>query len=191
MSGVTVGLKNLHYAPLTKDDQAGVTYSTPIKIAGAIEAKITPQTNSSTLYADDGAAETSSAMGEVLVEINIKSLPTDVQKALLGHTLNSDGVLIKKSDDVAPYVAIGFQSANSDGSIKYVWLYKGKFELPEENYKTKSENVEYQTPTTKATFVKREFDNAWQASVNSGDTGIKAGVIPGWFTAVYKEPTGA
>lgn len=184
---VTVGLNNLHYALLTKDDSTGITYSAPKKVAGAIEAKISPKVNSAILYADDGAAETASSLGEIEVEINLKSLPSEVQKEILGHTLNTEGVLIKKSDDIAPYLALGFSSQNSDGTTKYVWLFKGKFELPEENFKTKGENVEFQTPSVKAKFVKRDKDNAWQAQVNSGDTGIDPAVIPAWFTAVYTE----
>ena len=64
-----VGLDNLYYAVLTKDDETGVTYDTPVKIAGAIKVKVDPKSNSATLYADNGPAETVTALGEINVEI--------------------------------------------------------------------------------------------------------------------------
>lgn len=183
MSGITVGLRNLHVATLTSDDATAAVYATPEKLARAIEATITPSVNSTTLYADDGAAATTSALGEVEVEINIDALPTAMQAKLLGHTVNADGVLVKKSSDVAPYIALGFSSANDDGTEKYVWLLKGKFQLPEQTFRTKGSEVEYQTPTIQARFVKRDFDSAWQFQVDSGDTGVNAATITNWFTA--------
>jgi phi13 family phage major tail protein len=185
MSGITVGLKNLHIATLTTDTPTAATYAAPVILARAIEAKITPSVNSTTLYADDGAAAVTSALGEVELELNIDALSTANQALLLGHTINADKVLVKKSTDIAPYVAVGFSSANDDGTQKYVWLLKGRFELPEQNFKTKGSEVEFQTPTIKAKFVKRDFDSAWQFQVDSGDSGVAAGVITGWFTTVY------
>lgn len=188
MSGITVGLRNLHVATLTSDTSSAVAYAVPVNLARAIEAKITPSVNSTTLYADDGAAAVTSALGEVEVELNIDALSTANQALLLGHTINADKVLVKKASDVAPYVALGFSSANDDGTEKYVWLLKGRFELPEQTFKTKGSEVEYQTPTIKAKFVKRDFDQAWQVQVDSGDSGIAANVITNWFTGVYESP---
>ncbi|MFS1511754.1 major tail protein [Chengkuizengella sp. SCS-71B] len=187
MSAIIIGLKNIHVAEMLTDNETETTYDTPKRLALAIEAKIKPNVNTATLYADDGPAATDSSLGEIEVELNIDSLPTEMQEFLLGHTVNAEGVLIKKSDDQAPYVALGFNSPTSDGQNQYVWLYKGKFELPEANYKTKGESIEYQTPTITGKFIKREFDNAWKATVMSGDAGVSATVIMNWFTGVYKE----
>jgi hypothetical protein len=48
--GIQVGLRDLHYALLIKDDATGVTYETPIHMAGAILAKIAAKSNTETLY---------------------------------------------------------------------------------------------------------------------------------------------
>jgi phi13 family phage major tail protein len=186
--GVIIGLKNIHIAKLTKDDATGVTYDAPVKLAKAIEASITPNVNSSTLYADDGPSEVVTSLGEIEVSIGIDQLPTDKAALLLGHEVNADGVLVKKADDEAPYVALGFSSPTSDGKEKFVWLLKGKFQLPEEAYQTKGDSVEFQTATLTARFVKRDYDGVWQYSVNSGDNGVNQTVITNWFTSVY-EPT--
>jgi phi13 family phage major tail protein len=176
-----VGLKDLHYALLITD-AGSTTYGAVKPIAGAISASIDPAVNTSTLYADDGPDEVASALGEITVELQIKDLPLDIQSALLGHETPSGGVVIKKASDAAPYVAIGFKSLKSTGKYRYVWLYKGKFQLPEENYKTKEENVEFQTPTITGKFVKRISDGNWMSMGDEDDTGFTSGAT--WFNAV-------
>jgi len=182
-----VGLKNLHYAKLTKDDDTGVTYGTPKKIAPAISVQMNTNSNTATLYADDGPAATDSALGVTEVTINTSDLPTAVEAELLGHTINEDGVMIENSDDAAPYVAIGFSSITSDGGEMFVWLLKGKFSVPQQNHQTKGENIEYQTPTIVGQFLKRDFDGDWRYKVRSTDDGVNAAVIANWFTEVYQE----
>ena len=73
MAGVQIGLKDLHYAKLTKDTSTTVTYGTPASIAGAISAKVSPAVNTATLYADDGPDEVTSALGEITVELVAKT----------------------------------------------------------------------------------------------------------------------
>ncbi|MBH8605989.1 major tail protein [Thermoactinomyces sp. CICC 10521] len=181
MSGVQVGLRDLHYAILNQDDANGVSYDTPVKISGFINAKITPTTNSETLYADDGPAEVATSLGEITVELQVKDLPLDVQAALLGHTV-SDGMLIKNADDQAPYVAIGFRSLKSNGKYRYVWLYKGKFTTPEAEFQTKEDKPTFQTPTISGSFLKREYDGAWQVVGDEDMPGFNKADT--WFDSV-------
>ena len=200
MAGVQVGLRDLHYIKLKTDvgtgDDAGVEYDygtggtdKPKQIAGAINARISPTSNTATLYADDGPDEVATALGEITVELNVKDLPLDVQADLLGHTVTS-GVMYRSADDVAPYVAIGFRSVKSNGKYRYVWLYKGKFNLPEQEYKTKEDTPEFQTPTITGTFVKRIYDGAWQAIVDEDDLDPDNPEIDvdDWFDEVYEAP---
>lgn len=50
----TIGMKNVVIAPLTKDDDTGVTYGALQLVAGAIEASITPENADPDIqYADD------------------------------------------------------------------------------------------------------------------------------------------
>ena len=182
MAGVQVGLKDLYYALLTKDDSSTVTYGAPAKIAGAVSAKISPAMNTGTLYADDGPDEIFSALGEITVELQTKDLPISIQSVLLGHTIGEDKVMVKKASDVAPYMAVGFKSLKSNGKYRYVWLYKGKFQLQEQEYKTKEDAPEFQVPTIIGTFVKRIKDNRWQSIGDEDATGFTQAAT--WFNAV-------
>lgn len=184
---VRVGLRDLYFALLTDDQQDGTTtYETPERIAPAITAKITPTTNSATLYADDQAIEAATALGETTIELNVSDLPSAVQAKLLGHEVKN-GVLLGNVDDVAPYVALGFRSIKSNGKFRYYWLYKGRFSLPEEEFKTKEDTPEFQTPTISATFLPRLSDGRWKAMGDEDETEFTAGAT--WFDAVYEVPT--
>ena len=44
IKGTIIGLKDLHYAILTQDDETGGTYEDPVKISDVIEVVINPTT---------------------------------------------------------------------------------------------------------------------------------------------------
>lgn len=183
MPGVIIGLRDLHYALLQQDDSSGVVYSTPVKIAGAVQANINPNSSNDTLFADDGPMETASSLGQIELELIAADFPLEVQAALLGHTI-SGGVLKRNANDVPPWVAIGFKSLKSNGKYRYVWLLKGKFNQPEQKHETKGDRVNFQTPTLKGNFVKRDYDNEWIHQTDEDMINYVASLGANWFTAV-------
>jgi phi13 family phage major tail protein len=184
-----VGLKNINVVKVTKDDSTGVTYDAAIrKIALAVQADIKPSTSTENFYADDQIAETVNQLGDIAVDLEIGHLTTDDLAFLLGSTVNTDGVLEHSVNDQAPYVALGFESEKSNGAKRYVWLYKGKFSLPETSSKTKADKPDFQTEKISGTFIARQSDGKWKGQVDSDDEGIGANVIANWFTAVYTKP---
>lgn len=185
----TVGLRDLHYAKITNDADTGTEYGEIKKIAGAITANMSTAYNTANLRADDGVVATAEAKGVTTVTLNTSDLSKAVKADLLGQTINEDGVLIEGDHDVAPYVAIGWRSEKANGEFRYVWLYKGKFHLPEENYETKQETPAFQTPTLNGQFIARQSDKERKAEVDSDDEEISQSVIDNWFNAVYEGST--
>lgn len=183
----TIGLRDVHYAVLKTDTKEGATYEAPVLLTGAIAANVNPNTNSATLFADDGPYDSATTLGEIELELNMADIPARHAAAMLGHTYKN-GVLIKKASDQPPYLAIGYRSLKSNGAYRYTWLYKGKFTDGEQANNTKGDSIEYQTPTITGAFVKRDFDDMWQAEVDSDDTALGEGtqIITNWFTAVYE-----
>jgi phi13 family phage major tail protein len=188
MAGTPIGLRDLYYAELIEDTLAGVTYGAPVRVVGAITANINPNSQSGTLFADDGPLDTVSSLGEIELELSAADIPAEVQAIWLGHTVDS-GIIKRKSTDVPKYVAIGFKSLKSNGAYRYVWLVKGKFQEPEQRYETKGESVNFQPPTLVGRFVSRDFDQLWQKSIDSDHESYDESVGTAWFTAV--EPAGA
>lgn len=178
-----VGLQDVYYAKLTKDDSTGSAYDTPKLMAPAITANVTPTVNSATLFGNDGPVITSNALGEITVEIGVADIPFDVYADLLGATVNADGLLIDNADDEAPEVALGYKRTMSDGSFRYVWLLKGKFQIPTDEATTKQGDVAFQTPTITGTFLKRLSDGNWRFRADGSNT-ASAELVDSWFTAV-------
>ena len=181
---VLIGLSNLHYALLTTDAvDATPIYATPVAIPGVISAKVNPNTDNATLFADNGPYEVATALGAIDMELNVADLPLETQAALLGHTY-SGGILKRKSSDTPPWVAIGFKSLKSNGAYRYTWLNKGKFATPEQANDTRNDKVNFQTPMIKGSFVQREWDAEWERHIDEDDSGIPVGAAAAWFTAV-------
>lgn len=183
MPGVLIGLKDLYYALLEKDDSTGVAYGTPVKIAGAIQANINPNPSVETLFADDGPMETAATMGQIELELVATDIPLDVQAVLLGHTM-SGAILKRKASSSPPWVAIGFRALKSNGKYRYTWLLKGKFSEPEQSHETRGDSVNFQTPTLTGNFVKRDFDDEWMHQTDEDLPDYVPSIGQGWFTVV-------
>lgn len=188
-----IGFDMLHYATLTTDPTAGeATYGTPVRVVGAVSASINPNTSESTFFADDGPMETASTLGQIELTISSAKIPKKDLAALLGHTITTAGILVKKSTDTPPWVAVGGRALKSNGKYKYFWLLKGKMTPSESNYQTKEDSVEFQPDSISGSFVKRDSDQAWYIEVDEDDEeeGVAAAVAA-WFTSVPKLTAGA
>lgn len=185
---VLIGLDNLVYAKLINDskDQAQATYDAVKRISGAISANVNPNASSESLFADDGPYETASTIGQISLELNVADLPMDVQAELFGHVLDTNtGIMVRKSNDMPPWVAIGFKSLKSNGNYRYTWLAKGKFTIPEQNNATKGDSISFNTPTTTGTFVKRESDNEWERHADEDAPSFVQATADNWFNGPY------
>lgn len=169
-----IGVKNVHYAKQTTEDTAttAAVYETPVAVPGLVSVEVTPESNTATLYADNGPYETASSMGAVNVSIDLADIDLDVQADLLGHTYDAQTkTLTKKTTDTAPYVCLMFEFTLANGDNRCVKLFKGKFALPTESGQTKGENVEFQTSSIEASFVQLKNDARWELVQDiTGDT---------------------
>lgn len=182
----TIGLRDLYRAPITEGVNGTETYGAPVRMAKAISADISVEVAEATLYADDGADEIVKEFvsGEITLNVN-DLLPADLA-ALLGQVQDDDNVLYAGEADEAPYMAIGFRAKKAGGTFKYIWLYKVKFSIPNENYTTKGDSIEFTTPEIVGKFIKRP-DGLWKAEHVAEPTNT---VAASWFTEV-REPNNA
>lgn len=181
---VAIGVDNLVYSLLLTDEvDSTPTYDTPEDLPGVISINVNPNFSNETLFADDGPYEVATSLGKIDVEINQADLTLTQQAALLGHQIAS-GVLYRRSADTPPWVAIGFRSIKSNGSYRYTWLTKGMFAPSEQKNETKSDKINFQTPTIKGSFVKRVSDDLWEKHVDEDEAGWQASYATDWFTSV-------
>lgn len=173
-----VGLKDLFAFELLKDDDTGVTFGEPFRIAKAIEATINPQTSEAMLHADDAMVEYFASVTGYDVSLNIDDLKTEVKGKLLGYKTDADGVIIEDNELTAKEHAIAFRSLRSDGDYEYRVLYKVRFAPTEERYQTQGDSVEFQTPTITGKAMALH-DGLFGANVIESET--SEAVIEGWF----------
>ena len=185
-----IGLRDIHIALLTKDDDTGVTYEVPAKLERAISAKLSPKANSESIYSDDTVEDIITAFEGVDVEIEINQLSLESRAKLQGSKVVK-GVLIESKDDMPPTLALGFKSKKNNGKYRYVWLLKGKFELASDEYDTEAEKPQPKSAKLKGTFFARANDGNYRFIADEDATGIDQTIITAWFTAVPAEPTPA
>lgn len=184
-----IGLSNLYYATLTTDPATGkATYAIPVHILGAMKADVKANASKASLFGDNGPMETATSVGQIELSLGVTDLTLKDQAALLGHT-TTNGILVKKAEDMPPYVAVGFKTLKSTGKSRYVWLVKGRFMEPDDSTETKKENVAFQTPTITGLFVKRDCDDVWELHADEDDAEYKPSIGTAWFTSVYDYTT--
>ncbi|HFR4183357.1 TPA: major tail protein [Bacillus cereus] len=187
MNGLPVGFRDLHWAELLKDGETGVEYGEPIRIAGAIEGKTSPKSETVKLEADDGIYASSSKFGGADVEFNVADLPFAVYAKLLGKKVVK-GQVVDRTTDVAPYGAIMYRIPKDNGKFRYGVLYKLKFEQPDEENKTGGEKVEYQTSKIKGSAMERKFDRAWRNRLDEDEPEFDETAAKNWFKEVPAPP---
>ena len=175
-------LRNIHYAKLTKDSEKELTYATPVRIPGAISAKITPASSTETQYADDGRWDMATTMGETAIEFELAELPLGIRADILGASYEN-GVMEVNQSDVPPDVAFGFMSEVRPGVYELAWYYKGQFQPVEDEYNTRTDTPEFSSKSIKGTFGPRIHDGKICKIANSGDEGFTEQVDT-WFDKV-------
>lgn len=185
-----IGLKNVVIAPLTADTDSAHTYGTLQLVAGAIEATVSPENADPDIqYADDIEFDTLYADPEVSFKLKMADIPLTVQEMLFANKIDDNGVLVRTAQDKPPYFAVGFKSEKSNGTYRYVWLYKVRAKPVSETFATKEGNkVTRQTPEVEFTAIKRTHDGRYQAVADEGENGFTATAAASFLTSVY-EPT--
>ena len=179
----TIGLRDLYVDVLTSDEEGTAVYeNSPTRLAKAITADLSINVAKASSYADDGVDATASEFVSGELKLGVNDLTAEALAKILGLQPDSNGVLVSKSGDVSPYVAIAFRCKKADGKYKFVWFYKVKFDIPSESYQTKGESIEFKTPEITGTIVARS-DGAWKADW-TGDEKAEPGST--WFDEVYE-----
>lgn len=187
----TIGLDKLFYAPITEDGSGNETYGTPVQLAKAISCDLSVELNEATLFADDGQAEIVKEFKSGTLSLGIDDIGQSVAAALVGATVDDNGVLISGGEDAARPVAIGFRARKANGKYKYYWLYRVLFGIPATNLATKGDSITFSTPTIEGTISRRNKVDAsnkhpWKAEIT--EDGTNNTIINAWYNAVY-EPT--
>lgn len=151
------------------DESGGTTkYTGGFTCGKAIGLEINPQYAEGSLFADDGTAEYDKEFKYADINLNTDTLPIQAHETMFGHKVDKEGggppTITDKTTDSPNYVGFGIYAKEKvNGVIKYVamWIYKAKFAEGQESYKTKGDNIEYQTPSIAGQAI-GVADNLWR-----------------------------
>lgn len=159
-----VGLRNVVFAVMedgTDLEGSAPTYGTVKASVEAIDVQISHNNaDPDVQYADDVESDVLYPDPEIKMTLEVKELPLADQATMLGHTIDSKGVMVEKADPKPPYLAMGFKSKKRNGKDRYVWYLKGRAAPLEETYHTEEgKTITRQTDKVVLTFIKRTFDS--------------------------------
>ena len=183
----TVGRKNMVIAPVTADTETSTTYGDLQRVAGAIEATITPENNDPDIqYFDDVEGDVLYPDPELTFKTKLADLPLIVQEMIFSNKIDDNGVLIRTANDKPGYFAVGFMSEKANGTYRYVWLFKVRAKPVTETYATKEgTSINRQTGEVEWTAIKRTSDGRYQAVADEGENGFTAEKAAAFLNTVY------
>lgn len=163
-----IGLSNIKYSPLTESGSGNsytATYSGAKSLGKAVECKVTVESNSAELYADDMIVESDYTFKKGTISLTIDEDDDKIFAEILGHNFDTEDTdeMIRKDSDTAPYVGVGrilTKIVNSKYKYKVEFLPKVKFKEASFDEKTKGESIEFATPSVEGTIMKLE-DGTW------------------------------
>lgn len=128
------------------------TYTGGFRCGKAIETSVTPQYAEGTLFGDNTTAEYDKEFKYADLVLNTTTLPIEAHNTMFGHTIDEseNKSITFKAEDEAGYVGYGFytvEKTNGKKTYEACWLPKCKFSEGAVSYKTKGDNIEYQTPS--------------------------------------------
>jgi phi13 family phage major tail protein len=186
-----IGLDNLYVAEVLADSAAAYTPDTPQWLAPAAEASQEPSTSFAIQYADDQPYDVATAEGETKISLKITGLDLETLALITGKVFDDTTGRMYDNGGVAPFMALGFRSKKSNGSYRYYWFLKGKFDMPKEAVATLADRPDPKTLDLSFTAIRTiyVFD---LGDINDtvkrviGDDDTAAFDDTGWFTQVQE-----
>lgn len=194
------GLKDIHIAEVTANNGTTYTTGTPVKLARALNVKVTDKFTQEKVFSDDNVEEIVEQYEGTEMDFSVNTLaPQDY--AMLFENLFENGFLLKAAGDGAKEIAIGWRAKKRNGKYEFTWYYCGKLERPEMNYETQEDKIKTQTAGLKGSFYARQKEDTIgsikknlyaiqvdESNLIEGNTSA-ATAIENWFEAVKEYTT--
>lgn len=168
------GCRNLVYAKITKDDnetEGGYIVGAVKKLSDVAEISKTVETASEAKYYDNTAKIVINSEGADTVTFTI-AVPTDeVLADISGRVYDATKKAFIEAPRKNDYFAVGYVigEVGEGEEERYVWRYKGTFNIPDETAATKDNGTTSNNMSLVFTGIYTEHEFA-----NGGGTGVKA-----------------
>lgn len=130
------GVSDLVAAPVITDTAAEYVTGDVFAIAGV--ATISKAANSSTEahFYDNKPMVVISSQGADNITVNVSAIPLDVLAEITGQYYNENTGGMVEGERVPKYFALGYKTQKDNGDTVYVWRYKGRFNVPDQENNT-------------------------------------------------------
>ena len=151
--GEFIGISDLHYALVTKDDATGYVAEKPKYLAPAANVLQAPSVATKTRYYDNRAMYTTSTEGETAITAVVSGVPIEVAAEFLGKTYDTVSKRFLDTGKAgAPWTALSFRY-EVEGGVKYYQYLKGKFAPYNEEGATTTNDIDEKTTSLNYTAV--------------------------------------
>ncbi len=181
---VRFGLKNVHYAVITENEDGAITYAKPVALNGAINLVLNAKGDKAELFADDKLYYASYANQGYDGTLELAFVPDSFKVDVLNYRTDGNGVLFEDANAVFKKIALLFEFNTDRNSIRRA-MYKVDVSRPNFETSSKTQTIEPKTSTLNLTIS--PLDNGLimakaDASLSCYNT---------WYDTVYQyvEPT--
>ena len=126
------GCDNLVIAEVTVDDNDNYTPGAVEELAPVGEISKTVDTSSEAKYYDNKAMIVVNSEGADTVTFTVPALPLDILAKITGKTVDAATGAFIDGERTEKYFAVGYRLKKTDGTYRYVWRFKGSFNIPDE-----------------------------------------------------------
>ena len=183
---VKYGLKNVHYAVATIDEDNKATYGNPKKWPGAVSLSLDAQGDTTKFRADNMNYWIGQSNNGYEGDFESALIPDSFRQDVLGDIVDGDGATYEDADAKTVYFALLFQFEGDVKARRHV-MYKCSATRPSVSGSTTDENIEPQTETLTITadsiYVTAVDKNVTKAYADETDS-----AYANWFSAVH-QPT--
>lgn len=141
---VVYGLRNVHYAILTKADDGTVSYGTPVPFHGAVNLGLTADGDLVEFHADDIVYYSTNYNDGYAGDIEVSLVPDSFLEAVFGYERDADGILYEVAGVDPKHIALMGEFA-TDVVAKRICLYDVLCGRPDISRKTREKAPSPQT----------------------------------------------
>ena len=184
MSGknkVKFNICNVHYAPLTVDDDGVATFGTPVAMPGAVSISLDPTGEPESFYADGVEYYVINNNQGYDGDLELAMIPESFRTDILKESADSNNVLIEDANSETGSFALLFEFDGDVHKIRHV-LYNCSASRPSIESKTNEEDKEVQTETL--TIKARPLASGY-VKAKTGDN-TDSTVYDAWYDSVYE-----
>lgn len=144
------GVRDLVYAEVTTDNNevSGGYITGEVKPLSALaEVGRTTSTSSETKYYDNAPALVINSTGADEVTFTVAPLTLETLADITGQYFDATTGAMVEGQRENKYFAVGYITKGTDGKERYVWRYKGTFNIPDETNVTENDGTDSNNTT--------------------------------------------